>query len=90
MPSDVLADVLQAPARAHPLWKPKRLLITPSALSWPQGATMAERAAALGAEVVRLKADRLTGLPDTYRDAKTIMETDIWVKYQESVQSAPA
>jgi spore photoproduct lyase len=67
------SDVLQAPARAHPLWKPKRLLITPSALSWPQGATMAERAAALGAEVVRLKADRLTGLPDTYRDAKTTM-----------------
>jgi spore photoproduct lyase len=67
------SDVLEAPARAHPLWKPKRLLITPSALSWPQGAAMAERAAALGAEVVRLKADRLTGLPDTYRDAKTTM-----------------
>ena len=31
---------------------------------------MAERAAALGAEVVRLKSDRLTGLPDQYRDAK--------------------
>ena len=31
---------------------------------------MAERAAALGAEVVRLRADRLTGLPDQYRDAK--------------------
>jgi spore photoproduct lyase len=58
------SDVLEAPARAHPLWKPKRLLITPSALSWPQSAAMAERAAALGAEVVRLKADRLTGLPD--------------------------
>jgi spore photoproduct lyase len=67
------SDVLDAPARAHPLWKPKRLLITPSALSWPQGATMADRAAALGAEVVRLKADRLTGLPNTYRDAKTTM-----------------
>ena len=31
---------------------------------------MVERAAALGAEVIRLKADRLTGLPDAYRDAK--------------------
>ena len=31
---------------------------------------MVERAAALGAEVVRLRADRLTGLPDAYRDAK--------------------
>ncbi|MBB5692535.1 SPL family radical SAM protein [Muricoccus pecuniae] len=67
------SDVMEAPARAHPLWKPRRLLVTPSALSWPQGAAMAERAAALGAEVVRLKADRLTGLPDTYRDAKTTM-----------------
>jgi spore photoproduct lyase len=34
---------------------------------------MAERAAVLGAEVVQLKADRLTGLDNTYRDAKTTM-----------------
>jgi len=34
---------------------------------------MAERAVGLGAELVRLKADRLTGLPDSYRDAKTTM-----------------
>ena len=34
---------------------------------------MAERAAALGSEIVRLNADRLTGLPDTYRDAKSTM-----------------
>ncbi len=34
---------------------------------------MVERAAALGAQVVRLDADRLTGLPDTYRDAKTTL-----------------
>ncbi|TDH58483.1 radical SAM protein [Dankookia rubra] len=67
------SEALEVPARAHPLWRPKRLLVTPAALSWPQGAAMAERAAALGAEVVRLKADRLTGLPDTYRDAKTTM-----------------
>jgi hypothetical protein len=29
-----------------------------------------KRAAAVGAEVVRLRSDRQTGLPDTYRDAK--------------------
>ncbi len=52
-------------------WVPKRLLATPSALQWPYGAAVAERAAALGAEIVRLPADRLSGLPDTYRDAKT-------------------
>ena len=34
---------------------------------------MVERAAALGSEIVRLNADRLTGLPHTYRDAKTTM-----------------
>ena len=34
---------------------------------------MVERAAALGAEVIRLPADRLSGLPDAYRDAKTTM-----------------
>ncbi|WP_431272235.1 radical SAM protein [Dankookia sp. P2] len=65
--------MLQAPARPHPLWRPRHLLVTPSALAWPQGAAMAERAAALGAEVVRLKADRLVSLPETYRDAKTTM-----------------
>jgi spore photoproduct lyase len=67
------SDLMEAPVRAHPLWRPKRLLITPAALSWPQGAAMAERAAALGTEVVRLKADRLSGLPDNYRDSKTTM-----------------
>ncbi|MBL6455092.1 hypothetical protein JMJ55_07135 [Belnapia sp. T6] len=55
------------------LWVPKRVLATPAALSWPAGTAMAERAAALGAEIVALKSDRLTGLPDTYRDAKTTL-----------------
>ena len=54
-------------------WVPKRVLVTPAALGWAHGAAIVERAAALGAEVVRLKADRLTGLPDTYRDAKTTL-----------------
>ncbi len=34
---------------------------------------MVDRAAALGAEIVRLPADRLSGLPDAYRDAKTTL-----------------
>ena len=54
-------------------WVPRRVLITPSALEWPAGAAMAERALALGANLVRLPADRLSGLPDAYRDAKTTM-----------------
>ena len=54
-------------------WTPKRVLVTPSALAWPAGAAMTERAAALGSEVVRLQSDRLAGLPDAYRDAKTTL-----------------
>ncbi len=54
-------------------WKPKRVLVTPAALAWPAGEAMAARAEAMGSEVVRLKADRLTGLPDAYKDAKTTM-----------------
>ncbi len=34
---------------------------------------MVERASALGSEIVRLNADRLNGLPDAYRDAKTTL-----------------
>ncbi len=34
---------------------------------------MVERAAALGSEIVRLGADRLSGLPEAYRDAKTTL-----------------
>ena len=54
-------------------WTPRRVLVTPSALAWPSGAAAVERAAALGAEIVRLPADRLSGLPDASRDAKTTM-----------------
>ena len=54
-------------------WIPRRVLVTPSALALPTGAAMVERAAALGVEIVRLPADRLAGLPDSYRDAKTTM-----------------
>src|SRR5215210_27413 len=61
------------PPRPHPPWVPRRVLVTPAALAWPQGEAMVERAAALGSEVVRLKADRLSGLPDSYRDAKTTL-----------------
>ena len=46
------------------------MLATPSALEWAEGAAIVERAAALGSEIVRLRADRLTGLPEAYRDAK--------------------
>ncbi|WP_376099334.1 spore photoproduct lyase family protein [Roseomonas sp. CCTCC AB2023176] len=68
MPDGTLSpDAATRPTRP---WTPARVLVTPGALSWPHGTAMAERAAALGAEVVRLKADRLSNLPDAYKDAK--------------------
>lgn len=62
-----------AELRPHRLWVPKRVLATAAALTWREGAAMAERAAALGAEVVRLKGDRLADLPESYRDAKSTL-----------------
>ena len=71
--SATLPETLAAPSAGNRLWAPKRLLVTPSALAWPYGVAVAERVARLGAEVVQLRSDRLIGLPDTYRDAKTTM-----------------
>ena len=68
-----LSDTQAVPPTSSRLWIPKRLLVTPAALEWPYGAAVLDRVAGLGAEVVRLRADRLTGLPDAYRDAKTTM-----------------
>ncbi len=54
-------------------WAPRHVLVTKPALALPTGQAMVDRAAALGAQVIRLPGDRLTGLPDTYRDAKTTL-----------------
>jgi spore photoproduct lyase len=71
-----LAEIL--PTRAPKRWRPKRVLITPAALRWPLAARVAERAAALGAEVTELPANRLTGLRgatdrETYALAKSTL-----------------
>ena len=54
---------------------PERVLVTPSARAWAHGRAVAERAAAFGAEVIELKADRLPSLAagdprQAYRAAK--------------------
>ena len=46
------------------LWVPRRVLITPGARQWAHGNAIAERAAALGSDIVEMKTDRLTGLSD--------------------------
>ncbi len=70
-------------------WVPKRVLATPAALGWAAGAAMVERAAGLGAEVVRLAADRLSGLPDAYRDAKTTMAVVVASPSRRRLQAIP-
>jgi spore photoproduct lyase len=55
-----ISEISPSPAPPKPkLWVPRRVLVTPSALAWGHGRGIAERAAALGAEVVELRADRL-------------------------------
>lgn len=61
--------------REKGLWRPSRVLITPSALSWSHGRRIAERAAAFGVEVQELKADRVelgipAANPKSYSEAK--------------------
>ncbi|HEV2606103.1 MAG TPA: radical SAM protein [Microvirga sp.] len=68
--------VLQTPAPK--LWRPKRVLVTPATLAWEDGRAMVARAEAAGVEIVRLKANRLTGLTGedarrAYIDAKNTL-----------------
>ncbi len=52
------------------VWRPRRLLITRAARGFAHGRAMAERAAALGSEIVELPGDRLAlGQPDDPRQA---------------------
>ena len=73
-----LALPLFQPVRTPRLWVPKRVLITRSARQFSLTGAIVDRAAALGAEIVELKNDRLgriTGSDDrrAYADAKATM-----------------
>ncbi len=70
-------------------WIPRRVLVTPAALGWDSGAAIVARAAALGSEIVRLPADRLSGLPDAYRDAKTTMAVVVASPSRRRLQPIP-
>ena len=50
------------PVHASKRWIPRRVMITASARAWPLARTIGERAAALGAEVIELRGDRLESL----------------------------
>ncbi len=76
LPAERLLDIV--PTRAPKRWKPRRVLVTPAALRWPLARRVVERAAAMGAEVTELPANRLTGLRgatdrETYALAKSTL-----------------
>ena len=59
-------------------WRPRKVLITRSAREYPHGRAIGKRAAALGAEVIALKGDRLTLAPPddpkrAYAEAKATL-----------------
>ena len=77
VPTRDLAD-LAPPARPARRWTPKRVVITPAAADHVHGVRILERVEALGIEVERLRANRLTGVRgederQTYIRAKATM-----------------
>ncbi|HSU03903.1 MAG TPA: hypothetical protein VLK03_15240, partial [Nocardioides sp.] len=64
--------------RAARRWIPKRVVVTPAALEEPHGQRIVARVEALGIEVERLRANRLTGVRgetdrETYARAKSTL-----------------
>lgn len=65
-----ISEVQAAPARPVTGWRPRRLLVTRSALGFAHGRAIVARAEAQGVEIVALAGDRLAlGLPDDPRRA---------------------
>jgi spore photoproduct lyase len=82
------------PAHGTKRWIPRRVLITPSARNWPLAQTVAERAAALGAEIVELRNDRLEALRgaderETYVRSKTTLAVVVSPPSQRKLQPIP-
>ena len=77
------------------LWRPKRVLVTRSARDWERGRVIAERAAALGAEVIALPNDRLIGLATgeggaaDYRLAKSTLAVVVASAAKRRLQPIP-
>ncbi|WP_262286683.1 spore photoproduct lyase family protein [Micromonospora sp. MA102] len=65
-------------ARPARRWTPRRVVVTPAALDHPHGRRVVDRVEALGTEVERLRANRLTGVRgeterETYARAKATL-----------------
>ena len=82
-PAELARELPSAPAvRPERPWRPRRVLITRAARAWPMAARVAERAAAMGSEVVELLGDRITGLrsedaAEGYRLAKSTLAVTV-------------
>jgi spore photoproduct lyase len=90
----VAAAVSPARSTRPRLWTPKRVLVTPAALEHEHGRSIAERCEALGIEVERLPANRLTGLRgeserDTYRRAKSTLAVVVSPPCERRLQPIP-
>ncbi len=85
-------DVPAAPSAR--LWRPKRVVITRAARGHAHGRAVAERAAALGAEIVELAGDRLV-LPKpedaraAYREAKATLAVVVASPSKRRLQPIP-
>ena len=84
-----MLDLTLSTMPRHRLWIPKRVLVTPSALTWPHGVAMLERTARLGAEVVRLSSDRIANLPSGYADAKSTLAVTVASESKRRLQPIP-
>jgi spore photoproduct lyase len=76
------------------LWVPRQVLITPEALRWEHGRRVVERAAGLGADIVELKSNRLTGLRggterEEYVRAKTTLAVVVASESARKLQPIP-
>lgn len=85
-PEQTAPDAALAEGR---LWRPRRVYITPDAYALPHGRTMLERAESFGAEVIRLKQNRLTGLSGTPGDPKSEQKTYALAKTSFAIVVAP-
>ena len=76
------------------LWRPARVLVTREARAWPHGVAIAERASALGCEVVELAGDRLPSLKadgdrEAYRLAKSTLAVVVASPAKRRLQLIP-
>jgi spore photoproduct lyase len=76
------------------LWRPRRVLVTRSALALPRGRAIAERAAEFGSDVVELPNDRLSGLIESdpraeYRNAKATLAVVVAPASKRKLQPIP-